>query len=279
MKYLYITITSIILISCNNNFNNATEYYEKAEKSNSQVFLDDAKFELGLINESKKNDEKVIELFKKISLLQKKFDSITILENIKRIEYENKTLKYNIKIEKEKESIAKENARKEKIKYPNMIGKWRTYQTDYLKILNGIVRIYNKNGIFYISKIFDKDGSEYTKRLRKSANKYYEIRKSDYVILKSNGDLEHRDKEGYLMTSKKYDDSFTPTIKKLTDNIKSYEIIGENIFKFRFNYGLEDFVTMQGTNNEKWITYYPKYDLTLTSNKQSDQIEDFKFGN
>ena len=279
MKYLYITITSIILISCNNNFNNATEYYEKAEKSNSQVFLDDAKFELGLINESKKNDEKVIELFKKISLLQKKFDSITILENIKRIEYENKTLKYNIKIEKEKESIAKENARKEKIKYPNMIGKWRTYQTDYLKILNGIVRIYNKNGVFYISKIFDKDGSEYTKRLRKSANKYYEIRKSDYVILKSNGDLEHRDKEGYLMTSKKYDDSFTPTIKKLTDNIKSYEIIGENIFKFRFNYGLEDFVTMQGTNNEKWITYYPKYDLTLTSNKQSDQIEDFKFGN
>ena len=81
------------------------------------------------------------------------------------------------------------------------------------------------------------------------------------------------------MTSKEYDDSFTPSIKKLTENIKSYEIIGENIFKFRFNYGLEDFVTMQGTNNEKWITYYPKYDLTLTSNKQSDQIEDFKFGN
>lgn len=279
MKYLYITITSIILISCNNNFNNATEYYEKAEKSNSQVFLDDAKFELGLINESKKNDENVIELFKKINLLQQKFDSITIIENIKRIEYENKTLKYNIKIEKEKESIAKENARKEKIKYPNMIGKWRTYQTDYLKIVNGIVRIYNKNGVFYISKIFDKDGSEYTKRLRKSGNKYYEIGKSDYVILKSNGDLEHRDKEGYLMTSKKYDDSFTPSIKKLTENIKYNEIIGENIFKFRFNYGLEDFVTMQGTNNEKWITYYPKYDLTLTSNKQSDQIEDFKFGN
>ena len=42
---------------------------------------------------------------------------------------------------------------------------------------------------------------------------------------------------------------------------------------------IDGFKTKEGTNNQKWVTYYPKYDLTLTSNKQSDEIEDFKFGN
>jgi hypothetical protein len=278
MKNQILLLITVVFVSCNSNYKNAVEYYNKAKNTNSQQFLDDAKFELDLISISKKNDEKIIYLTNKINALQNKFDSISELENIKRIEYQNSELIYKIKKEKKKEKEARNNKIIESKIYPNMIGKWRTYQTDYLKILNGIVRIYKKNGVYYTSTKFEKDGSEYTNKLRKSGNRFYEIGKSDYVVIKSNGDLEHRDKEGYLMTSKKFDESFIPTIKKLTQNIIVVDIIGKNIFKFRFEYGLEDFETIEGTNNQNWITYYPKYDLTIISNKKTDIIEKFKFG-
>ena len=83
-------------------------------------------------------------------------------------------------------------------------------------MFNGIVRIYRQNGSYFISWEFDSGSREYINKLKKSGNKYYEIGKSDYVVLKSNGDLEHRDKEGYLMTSKEYDETFIPAKKDLS---------------------------------------------------------------
>jgi len=279
MKNLLLLLLIIFFTSCNTNYNNALKYLETATQLNSQDYLDDAKFEYNLIDESSKSDDKVIELLNKITNLQNRIDSISYVENQKRLDFENKLLEDKIEKEKAKVREAKENLRREKRFYPNLVGKWRTYQTNYLNMYNGIVRIYKKNGSYFYSKEFSSGSREYTRKLRKSGNKYYEVGKSDYVILKSNGDLEHRDKEGYLMTSKKFDENFTPTIKKLTRNINTDDIIGKNIFEFRFEYRLDDFKTKEGTNNQKWVTYYPKYDLTLTSNKQSDQIEDFRFGN
>ena len=55
-------------------------------------------------------------------------------QNIKRIEYQNSELIYKIKKEKKKEKEARNNKIIESKIYPNMIGKWRTYQTDYLKM-------------------------------------------------------------------------------------------------------------------------------------------------
>lgn len=278
MKNLLLLLLIIFFTSCNTNYNNALKYLETATQLNSQDYLDDAKFEYNLIDESRKSDDKVIELLNKITNLQNRIDSISYVENQKRLDFENKLLEDKIEKEKEKIKDAKEKLEREKSLYPNLVGKWRTYQTNYLSMFNGIVRIYKKNGSYFYSKEFSSGSREYTRKLRKSGNKYYEVGKSDYVIIKSNGDLEHRDKEGYLMTSKKFDKNFTPTFKKLTRNINTDDIIGKNIFEFRFEYRLDDFKTKEGTNNQKWITYYPKYDLTLTSNKQSDQIEDFKFG-
>ena len=57
-----------MMFSCNSNYNNAVEYYKNATNSNSQILLDEAKNELNLITESKKEDEKVIHLTNKINL-------------------------------------------------------------------------------------------------------------------------------------------------------------------------------------------------------------------
>jgi len=283
IKFFLLLLTFLIMLSCNSNYNNAVEYYKNAKNSNSQVFLDEAKDELNLIKESKKDDEKVIQLTNKINLLQKKLDSISYAKNQKRLDYENKLLVKKIEKEKEKErereKEAKSKLREERQKYPNMVGKWRTYQTNYLSMYNGIVRIYRQNGSYFYSTEFDSGSREYNRKLKKSGNKYYEIGKSDYVVLKSNGDLEHRDKEGYLMTSREYDETFTPAKKELSKNFDFNDAIGQNIFKFRFEYALDDFETVDGTNNQRWITYYPKHNITIVSNKKTDLIEEFKFGN
>ena len=80
------------------------------------------------------------------------------------------------------------------------------------------------------------------------------------------------------MTSKEYDETFIPAKKDLSKNFDFNDAIGQNIFKFRFEYALDDFETIDGTNNQKWITYYPKQDITIVSNKKTDLIEEFKFG-
>ena len=289
MRNTLIIITSLLLLSCNNNYNNALEYYNNAleyynnvNNSNSQLFLDDAKSELNLISESNRSDEKVIELTNKMNLLQDKLDSILVAENQKRLDVELVLLEAKIRDKKRndkaKEIELKNKLIKEKEKYPNMVGKWRTYQTNYLSMFNGIVRIYKKNGAYFYSTEFDSGEGEYLRKLRKSGNTYREIGKGDYVVIQSNGDLVHKDPEGYLMRSKKYDETFTPTTKELSNNFDVNDAIGQDVFSFRFEYGLDDFETVDGTNNHKWITYYPKYNVTIVSNKKTDLIEDFRFG-
>ena len=66
--------------------------------------------------------------------------------------------------------------------------------------------------------------------------------------------------------------------KELSKNFDFNDAIGQNIFKFRFEYALDDFETVEGTNNQKWVTYYPKHNITIVSNKKTDLIEEFKFG-
>ena len=221
-------------------------------------------------------------MFKRKKKNQKELDSISYAKNQQRLEYENKLLVEKIKKEKEqeieREKELKNKLREERRKYPNMVGKWTCYQTNYLSMFNGIVRVCRQNGSYFISWECDSGSREYINKLKKSGNKYYEIGKSDYVVLKSNGDLEHRDKEGYLMTSRKYDGSFSPSKKELSKNFDFNDAIGQNIFKFRFEYALDDFETVEGTNNQKWVTYYPKHNITIVSNKKTDLIEEFKFG-
>ena len=101
-------------------------------------------------------------------------------------------------IEKEIERIA------ELEKYPNLIGKWKCYNTNYNSVLNSIVRIYQKDGVYYQSMVFDRDGSESNLKLKKiSETRYDNVGKSDYNIINKNGDLEFWDNQGYFLTCKK----------------------------------------------------------------------------
>ena len=89
MKNLLLFLLIIFFTSCNTNYNNALKYLETATQLNSQDYLDDAKFEYNLIDESSKSDDKVIELLNKITNLQKRIDSISYVENQKRLDLKN----------------------------------------------------------------------------------------------------------------------------------------------------------------------------------------------
>ena len=110
-------------------------------------------------------------------------------------------------------------------------------------------------------------------------NQYHIIGKSDYVRINNDGNLEHWDKEGYLMTSKIFNENFiAPRNNKISKDFDVLSLIGQNIFDFRYKYDLDDFETLNGTNNTIWITYYPEVDITIHSNKKNDNIISANFG-
>tara|TARA_B110000240_G_scaffold54601_1_gene62208 strand:+ start:134 stop:715 length:582 start_codon:yes stop_codon:yes gene_type:complete len=95
-----------------------------------------------------------------------------------------------------------------KEKKPYTIGIWRCEDAD----LESNIKIFIKNKVYYYSMTFDKDGSVYTKELKKINGRRYEIvAKDDYIILKEDeattnydiGDLEFWDKQGLFTTCQK----------------------------------------------------------------------------
>jgi hypothetical protein len=92
---------------------------------------------------------------------------------------------------------------KELKKYPNLVGRWVVNESNYLSILNSVVRIYKEKGIYYQSMIFDKDNSESIMKLsKKSKIRFDVVGKSDYLLISPSGNLMFWDEQGFLLTCK-----------------------------------------------------------------------------
>ena len=61
--------------------------------------------------------------------------------------------------------------------------------------------------------------------------------------------------------------------KARTDSIRSV-VLGKNIFDVRFENDFGNVETLNGTNNQIWVTYYPKVNITLVSDKKTELIKE-----
>lgn len=222
MKKTLLILLSISLFSCNNNYKEAKELYEKGILVKSKSSLDKATLKALKVSEEDSDYKKAQDILQKIDSVkylwnnnnlieirekqaesqrklneQKRNDSLRIIESEHLIKEMNdkKTARmnqYEAKLKKDDKN------------YPNLVGRWILNETNYLSTLNSIVRIYQKNGVFYKSMIFTKDKSESKLELLKISNtRYNVIGKSDYCIINKEGELEFWDKEGYLLTCTK----------------------------------------------------------------------------
>jgi hypothetical protein len=203
MKKLLYTLlaVSIIFSACTNHYEDAIVLFNKGVSEKSHDILANSILELELIKPNHENYKNAQELILKI-------DSIIQNWDLKAKEKYERRLDSLILIEEEKlkikEQKIQEELKAEVLKYPNLVGKWKCYSSGAYSVLNSDVRIYKKNGKYYQSMVFDKDGSESTLQLSKvSNNRYNNIGKSDYNIINTDGDLEFWDKQGYFMTCKK----------------------------------------------------------------------------
>ena len=191
MKRLFYIFTVILLTSCVNHLDDAKLIFLNGVEQKSEEILKEAELEADMITENHKDYDKaqklilsvdsVLSLWAEIekAKLQRIADSIQLIEDsLLQIEL---------------------------INYPNLLGKWTCYQTNYLRTLNSTVRIFKKGGTYYQSMLFDKDGSESVLKLKKKSDKRYDvIGKSDYNVINKDGDLEFWDKQGYFLTCKKW---------------------------------------------------------------------------
>jgi hypothetical protein len=191
VKRLFYIFTVILLTSCVNHLDDAKLIFLNGVEQKSEEILKEAELEADMITENHKDYDKaqklilsvdsVLSLWAEIekAKLQRIADSIQLIEDsLLQIEL---------------------------INYPNLLGKWTCYQTNYLRTLNSTVRIFKKGGTYYQSMLFDKDGSESVLKLKKKSDKRYDvIGKSDYNVINKDGDLEFWDKQGYFLTCKKW---------------------------------------------------------------------------
>ena len=192
MKKLLYTLlaVSIIFSACTNHYEDAIVLFNKGVSEKSHDILANSILELVSISPNHENYKNAQELILKI-------DSIVQNWDLKAKE------KYEIYLDS-LILIEEEELKAEELKYPNLVGKWKCYSSGAYSALNSDVRIYKKNGKYYQSMVFDKDGGESTLQLNKvSNNRYNNIGKSDYNIINTDGDLEFWDKQGYFMTCKK----------------------------------------------------------------------------
>jgi len=201
-KLLYALLAvSIIFSACTNHYEDAIVLFNKGVSEKSHDILANSILELELIKPNHENYKNAQELILKI-------DSIIQNWDLKAKEKYERRLDSLILIEEEelkiKEQKIQAELKAELLKYPNLVGKWKCYSSGTYSVLNSDVRIYKKNGKYYQSMVFDKDGSESILQLSKvSNNRYNNIGKSDYNIINTDGDLEFWDKQGYFMTCKK----------------------------------------------------------------------------
>ena len=201
MKKLLLILLSISLFSCNNNYEEAEELYEKGVNKKSKSFLRQATLKLDMIKDHH-NDytnanvlktkidsvKKIWDLNAQISL-KRKNDSIA---EIRAEELAVKAKKLAIKVEVLKNIEAK--------KYPNLVGRWELESSTYSS-LNSIVRIYKENGVYYRSMKFEKDNSESIMKLSKqSKTRFNVVGKSDYLLISTEGQLTFWDKQGYFLS-------------------------------------------------------------------------------
>ena len=205
----------MIFSSCTNHYKDGEFLFNKGVNEESQDYLNDANLKLDMIEETNKYYKKSRVLKHKIDSVIFRWDSIYKAKEVAdslwylsytaKLESEKIAAEKNRVIEEKKVEAAKEAARIAEIKkFPNLLGKWRCYNTNYLKGLNSIVRIYKKDGVYYQNMHYDKDGSQGDlKLIKKSSKRFDVVGKSDYNIINEDGDLEFWDKEGYFLTCRK----------------------------------------------------------------------------
>ena len=200
LLYTFLAV-SIIFSACTNHYEAGELLFKKGVSEKSQDILKDAIQELEVISNQQENYDKAQKLILKI-------DSVILnWELLEKESIDKELKKYKRKIDSLNliaEEKIKEELKAESLKYPNLLGKWRCYSSGAYSVLNSDVRIYKKNGQYYQSMVFEKDGSESILELSKASNnRYNNIGKSDYNIINKDGDLEFWDKQGYFMTCKK----------------------------------------------------------------------------
>jgi len=289
MKKTLLILLSISLFSCNNNYKEAKELYEKGILVKSKSSLDKPTLKALKVSEEDSDYNKAQDILQKI-------DSVKYLwNNNNLIEIREKQAESQRKLNEKRRNDSLRNIEKERLmneindkktafmnqyeaklkkddkNYPNLVGRWILNEINYLSSLNSVVRIYQKNGIFYKSMIRDKSGNESTlKLIKKSSKRYDVVGKSDYCIINKEGELEFWDKEGYLLTCKKTKEIKIPVKKTKDSIIKNAK--GKNVFNYRYENELGNPETLPGTNNTYWISYYSKLDITLISLKKTDKI-------
>tara|TARA_B100002052_G_scaffold249544_1_gene236832 strand:+ start:2054 stop:2638 length:585 start_codon:yes stop_codon:yes gene_type:complete len=191
VKRLLCIFTVILLSSCVNHLDDAKSIFLNGVEQKSEEILKEAVLEADMITENHKDYDKAQKLILSV-------DSVLSLW----AEIEKAKLK---RIADSIQHIEDSLLQIDLINYPNMLGKWICYQTNYLRSLNSTVRIFKKGGAYYRSMLFDKDDSESVLKLKKKSDKRYDvIGKSDYIIINKDGDLEFWDKQGYFLTCKKW---------------------------------------------------------------------------
>lgn len=189
-KIFYI-LSFLFLSSCINHLDEAEFIYNQAVEQKSEELLNDAILEANMIRDHHEHYDDALAFKLRVDSVISLWDELE-KENLKRIADSLHHIEDSLR-------------RLDFINYPNMIGKWICYQTNYLSTLNSTIRIYKKGNIYYQSMVFDKNGSESVLRLKKKSDKRYDVvGKSDYNVINSDGDLEFWDKEGYFLTSKKF---------------------------------------------------------------------------
>jgi len=291
MKKLLLILLCLPLLfsSCTNHYKDGEMLFNKGINEESQDILNDANLALDMIKETHKNYKKSGVLKHKIDSVISRWDSIYQAKEVAdslwyisykaKLESEKIAAEENRVIEEKKLVAANEAARNAELKkFPNLVGKWRCYNTNYLSGLNSIIRIYKKDGIYYQNMHYDKDGSQGDfKLIKKSSKRFDVVGKSDYNIINKDGDLEFWDKEGYFLTCKKIKEVKEKKQIKERKQIKSLETllkdaIGSNVFNYRYDNNLGNPTTLEGTNNTYWISYYVDVDITLISLKKTDII-------
>jgi len=185
-------LLSIVLVGCVDNYKNGVEFLESGLREHSEEALFIAKDEFIKVKGSQ--SDKALDKINYIDSIVISWDELAKIKEQRRLD-SLKIIK-ELKVEKERKA--------ELLKYPNLIGKWRCYSSGAYSVLNSIIRIYKKDGHYFQSMVFDKDGTESILKLRKvSSKRFNNVGKSDYNIINKDGDLEFWDKQGYFMTCKR----------------------------------------------------------------------------
>jgi hypothetical protein len=271
-KLLFILLFLPLLFnSCTNHYKSAVILFNKGVNEKSQDILNGAVLKLDLIRDHQKQYDEAQKLITRI-------DSVLLgweQEEESRLKLEKQDKERRLKRAEERlhllNKAIEDSLKRIDRKYPNLVGRWVLNETNYLSTLNSIVRIYKKGGIYYISKAFDKGSESNLKLIKKSAKRYNVVGKSDYNIINKNGELEFWDNEGYFLTCKKRKEIKEVKKKKTLDSLLK-DAIGSNVVSYRYDNELGNPITIAGTNNIYWVSYYSDVDITLISLKKTDII-------